>query len=196
MNPQKLMVMAGPNGSGKSTVTAKFQIIGYYINADDIQRELGCTPLEAAQNATATREYMLSNNRDFTFESVLSTMRNYELMQRAKAKGYKIICIYILTKNPEINVRRVKARVERGGHNVPTEKIRERYLRAMKLFPKLFELCDELYVYDNSYEREESEPEMFILMQYGEIKLMPTSMWPIEDIDKLCSGNFTGEPET
>lgn len=36
MNPQKLMVMAGPNGSGKSTVTAKFQIIGYYINADDI----------------------------------------------------------------------------------------------------------------------------------------------------------------
>ncbi len=32
-----VLVFAGPNGSGKSTVTKGFDIIGEYINADDIK---------------------------------------------------------------------------------------------------------------------------------------------------------------
>lgn len=93
MTTPKLMVMAGPNGSGKSTITSEIPVIGYYINADDIKKEKVCSDLEAAQLATATREYMVNNGLDFTFESVLSTPRNYELMERAKNNNYKIICI-------------------------------------------------------------------------------------------------------
>ena len=32
-----VLVFAGPNGSGKSTVTKGFNIIGEYINADEIK---------------------------------------------------------------------------------------------------------------------------------------------------------------
>ena len=187
------MAMAGPNGSGKSTITTRLPIIGDYINADDIQKHCACSPLEAAQIAEATREYMLDNKRDFTFESVLSTPRNYELMERAKRNGYKVLCVYVLTKNAEINVQRVEARVKKGGHDVPSAKVRERYHRAMKLFPRLLSICDECYVYDNSRDRSEGEPEMIISLQYGEIKLMPNSEWSMEMLHDLCLGTYGEE---
>ena len=193
MTTSKLMVMAGPNGSGKSTITSEIPVIGYYINADDIKKEKVCSDLEAAQSATATRKYMVNNGLDFTFESVLSTLRNYELMERAKKNNYKIICIYVLTTDPEINVKRVASRVKKGGHGVKPEKIRERYYRAMKLFPRLLDLCDELYVYDNSYERDVGEPEMILSLQYGEIKFKPNAMWSMDNIEKLCNGTYNGE---
>lgn len=103
-----LMVIAGPNGSGKSTITATMDVAGDYVNADDIQSHLACSPLETAQIAEATREYMSAEKRDFTFESVMSTPRNYELMEKAKSAGYTVVCIYVLTKAADINVKRVK----------------------------------------------------------------------------------------
>ncbi|MBR3991416.1 MAG: zeta toxin family protein, partial [Clostridia bacterium] len=124
----RLLVFAGPNGSGKSTITERIRIIGKYVNADEIKRQLDCSDLESAVVAEATREYLLKNKKDFTFETVLSTSRNIDLMERAKAAGYQVVCIYILTKNPEINISRVRNRVKNGGHDVPDEKIRERFI--------------------------------------------------------------------
>lgn len=186
-----IMIMGGPNGSGKSTITAQYPPIGYYINADDVQRHLQCEALTAAKIAENTREYFLAQKSDFTFESVLSTPRNFNLMERAKQAGYKVICIYILTKDAEINVARVKARVNRGGHDVPAEKVRQRYCRAMALFPRLFELCDELYVYDNSLERSEGEPQMIIKWQYGHLDMMPSAVWSADMLKSLCNGNYS-----
>ncbi|MGM9937941.1 MAG: zeta toxin family protein [Candidatus Ornithomonoglobus sp.] len=187
-----LMVMAGPNGSGKSTITSKLSVVGEYINADDIQQYLACSSLEAAQIAEATREYMLEHRKDFTFESVMSTPRNYNLMERAKNEGYNVVCIYVLTNNAEINVERVKSRVRNGGHDVPHEKIRERYKRAMKLFPRLFDICDECYVYDNSNERGEGAPAMIVHFQNGKMKLIPNAVWSKEMLEKLCDGTYIG----
>ena len=45
---------------------------------------------------------------------------------------------------------RVKARKENGGHDVPEEKIRIRYERALKLIPELVKLCDVMHIYDNT----------------------------------------------
>ena len=80
----KLLVFAGPNGSGKTTITSHIQCFGQYVNADDIKADLGCTDLEAAQIADRTREYLLENMMDFTFETVMSTDRNLNLLRRAK----------------------------------------------------------------------------------------------------------------
>lgn len=185
-----LMVMAGPNGSGKSTISREYPIIGDYVNADEIQRHLKCSPLEAAQIAEATREFLLSEKKNFTFESVLSTERNFLLMERAKESGYKVICVYVLTAHPDINVSRVKSRVKKGGHDVPTEKIIKRYYRAMTLFPRLFAVCDECYVYDNSPERDQGEPSMIIKWQYGKLEVFPNSVWSISNLESLCEGTY------
>lgn len=186
----RLLVFAGPNGSGKSTVTEKVKTVGKYVNADEIKKQLDCSDSEAAKIAEATREYLVKNKEDFTFETVLSTPRNIELMVRAKDVGYQVVCVYILTKDPEINISRVKNRVKAGGHGVPNEKIRERFIRALRLFPKLFAVCDELYVFDNSVETPAGAGALIVEWKESKISVFPNDVWDTAMITSLIGGDY------
>ncbi len=189
----RMLVFAGPNGSGKSKITSELQTVGEYVNADMIAKNLGCDNLHAAKMAEETREYLLAHNMDFTFETVLSTPRNLDLMRRAKRQGYYVICIYVLTCSPEINVRRVEQRAKGGGHDVPPETIRKRYRRALGLFPQLLLICDELYVYDNTPERDEGFPSMIVSLRSGELTAYPSNVWDASMIESLLMGRYQGE---
>lgn len=147
-----ILVFAGPNGSGKSTFSRSIPIIGTYVNADDLKAAYNLTDLEAAQQAEALRNKLLNKKVDFSFETVLSTERNILLLQKAKEAGYHVQCIYILTCSADINVARVMARVAAGGHDVPEEKIRIRYQRALAMLPKIIPICDKILIYDNTDE--------------------------------------------
>lgn len=48
--------------------------------------------MEAAVKAEELREDALQKGESFTFETVLSTNRNLDLLKRAKANGYFIRC--------------------------------------------------------------------------------------------------------
>lgn len=146
----EIIVFAGPNGSGKSTVTQYAKVIPPYINADEIKRANNCSDLEAAQMAESMREKCVDEKKSFTFETVLSTTRNLNLLKRAKENGFFIRCIYVLTVNPDINVSRVKSREKAGGHGVPEDKVRSRYDKALNLIPELIPVCDVMHIYDNS----------------------------------------------
>lgn len=146
----EIIVFAGPNGSGKSSVTKLSKVILPYINADDIKCSTLCTDLEAAKKAEALRNQLIENKRGFTFETVMSTDRNLNLLKKAKEKGFFIRCIYVLTIDPNINIFRVQSRKMAGGHDVPKEKILSRYYKALNLLPDLIEICDVCHIYDNS----------------------------------------------
>ena len=176
----EIIVFAGPNGSGKSTVTKLARVINPYINADDIKRTIHCSDMEAALKAEELRETALSNQSDFTFETVLSTERNINLLKRAKEQGYFIRCIYVLTDNSEINEIRVLARESHGGHGVPTEKIRARYDRCLKLIPELVEICDVMHIYDNS-----KEPYRIFKKRKTEYFYWENEFWEKARIEKL-----------
>lgn len=183
LNMQKkpeIIVFAGPNGSGKSTITKLAKIIEPYINADDIKKANLCSDLEAAQKATELREKFVNEKKGFTFETVLSTSRNLDLLKKAKENGFFIRCIYVLTANPEINVHRVHARFASGGHSVPDEKIRSRYTKALNLLPELIQVCDICHVYDNS-------ETAFRIFKKRKEKLFfwENTFWKKEDIEKL-----------
>ena len=180
-----LLVFAGPNGSGKSTIQAGMPVVGQYVNADEIQRYRKCSALEAAQIAERTREELLRRGEDFTIETVLSTRRNLDLIQRAKAAGYDVTGIVMLTADPSINVRRVAQRVLKGGHPVPEEKIRSRYARFLKLLPELIRSCDRAYVFDNSKERGEGQPALIVEYAEGELAMHPNDVWPMDKLEEL-----------
>lgn len=127
------MVFAGPNGSGKTTVTHGCPIFGTYVNADDLKKEYNLSDLEAARQADFLRNALLDKRADFSFETVLSTERNLLLLEKAKAIGYEVQCVYVLTCDENINVSRVKMRHAFGGHDVPEKKIRARYHKALAL---------------------------------------------------------------
>ena len=148
----EIIVIAGPNGSGKTTITSEIDIIGNYINADDIKKKYNCTSREASDKAGAIRESLLKEGEDFTFETVLSTSWNLNLLKKANKKGYFIKCIYVLTSDYTINIARVSMRESMAGHGVPEDKIKSRYKKALKLIPELIEVCDIVHIYDNSDE--------------------------------------------
>lgn len=109
---------------------------GVYVNADVIQKSFDCTVLDAAITAERIRNRLLEAGADLSFEAVLSTDRNIELIRKAKANGYKVCVVFVVTKNSDINVARVRARVLAGGHDVPEDKIRSRYEKSLRNIAK------------------------------------------------------------
>lgn len=180
MKLPEVIVFAGPNGSGKTTITKMAKTVGEYINADDIKKTTLCSDLEAAQKAESLRNSMIEQKSDFTFETVLSTDRNLLLLKNAKAQGYFVRGIYVLTANADINVARVTAREALGGHGVPEEKVRLRYERALKLIPRLVELCDILHIYDNT-----TEPFRIFKKRKDVFYRWSNEYWSDVDIEKL-----------
>ena len=186
----RLVIFAGPNGSGKSTVTSKFGVVGEYVNADEIKKALGCTDMEAALKAEQIREYFLSKKQDFTFETVMSTDRNLKLIAKAKQEGYYVYCIYMLTSQPDINIARVKARFEGGGHPVPVDKIRERYMRALRLIPVLISLCDEFLLFDNSPDKADVRSGLLFRKEDKDLKIFPNDIWNTNMLKSLFNGTY------
>ena len=176
----EIIVFAGPNGSGKSTVTVLAKIIEPYINADDIKRSTQCSDLEAAIKAESLREFAVANKISFTFETVLSTDRNLKLLRRAKENGFFIRCFYILTADVNVNIARVKSRVENGGHDVPEDKIRSRYVKALSLIPALVDVCDVMHIYDNT-----KIPERIFKKRKDQFFYWENSFWNKSKIEEL-----------
>ena len=52
-----------------------------------------------------------------------------------------------------INIFRVQARVEAGGHDVPKDKIINRFDKVLALVHEVVSVCDICHIYDNSEDR-------------------------------------------
>jgi predicted ABC-type ATPase len=185
MSNPVVLVFAGPNGSGKSTFTRGMPYYGTYINADELKKDYNLSDIEAAQKAESLRNRLLDKNVDFTFETVLSTDRNLLLLKKAKEKGYTILCIYVLTCNADINVARIRSRVQSGGHDVPEEKIRSRYKKAIELLPQIINVCDKILIYDNSI-----MPHLLFKKDADEIAYFPTDIWTIEKLKQIFTNRL------
>lgn len=180
MKSPEIVVFAGPNGSGKSSITKMAKITGKYINADDIKRSIHCSDLEAAQKAEFLREEALANKESFTFETVLSTSRNLDLLFRARESGFFIRGFFVLTQSPDVNVFRVRMRTQSGGHDVPEDKIRSRFGRSLALLPQFVDVCHVCHVYDNT-------DELYRIYKKRKERnlVFPSSEWPSEKIVTL-----------
>lgn len=98
------------------------------------------------------RVNMLNWVHRFTIETVLSDKRKLDYIELAKSKGYRIYLYFVSTKDVEINIKRVAQRVAQGGHDVPIDKIKKRYIRSLENLFDTIKLCDRAYLFDNSGE--------------------------------------------
>lgn len=175
-----LLVFAGPNGSGKSTILQFFEKVGEYTNADDVVSSTGMDIIEAAKFVDQKRYAAINDNKDLTFETVLSSEFKMDVLREAKNHGYFIKCIFILTVDPLINVARVEARVANGGHDVSRDKIISRYYKSLAHIKDLIELCDILHVYDNT-----KQPVRIIRKHKNDITIFPNKLWSVDRIIEL-----------
>jgi predicted ABC-type ATPase len=103
------------------------------------------------------REELLQREVKFSFETVFSHESKLDIMKRAKENGYKVYLYFVSTESPEINLYRVSLRKEKGGHEVPEEKIKSRYYRSLDLMFDAAQVAYHAYFFDNSGQ----EPKLF-----------------------------------
>jgi len=111
----------------------------------------------AAATTDFLRNKLLDAGISFTFETVMSHRSKIELLTEAKEKGYRTYLYYIGTGDPQINVIRVRRRVNLGGHPVSERKITDRYYRSLELLMDAILNTDRAYVFDNSVDLPELE---------------------------------------
>lgn len=158
-NKPHLIILAGPNGSGKSSLMetlVKKQLIKNdwpLVNPDNIAKDRGVSPVEAARIALEQRNSLLQSKKSFVVESTLSGNSELKLLNEAKAKGYNLTAHFLSLKNRDISLVRVMKRVLQGGHDVPVEDIKRRFDRSEGNMIKVMNLADKFYLYDNTGKR-------------------------------------------
>ena len=153
-----LVLLVGPNGAGKSTLyetRIKPALNVPFINAEIIQREeLGDSDMKAAYAAARLaderREACFAVRSSFVTETVFSHPSKLDLLTQARELSYRIMVFHISVEHADLSVARVQERVTEGGHDVPEEKIRNRYARNGSLIRKAVLLADMGHVFDNS----------------------------------------------
>jgi predicted ABC-type ATPase len=149
-----LVALAGPNGAGKSSFyRAYLRDSGLrFVNADVVAKELQLDPYRAAEVADGIRRELIGLGESFIFETVFSDPVGDKLnfMVDAERAGYTTVLLFIGLSSPELSDQRVAIRVSQGGHDVPAEKVMQRFPRTMENLKNAMVSLKNIYVYDNS----------------------------------------------
>ncbi|MFM2296271.1 MAG: hypothetical protein RLZZ350_2684 [Verrucomicrobiota bacterium] len=212
----QLWLFAGPNGAGKSTFT-QFpewsRHIRHFLNADELTRELlrvqglpsfAAAPTEvlhqvnlaAAKKVFAEVARLLDAGEAVAVETVLSTAKYRPVIEKLRRDGGIFNLIYVGLSSPELSRERVRARVLKGGHPVPEEKLPGRWQRSLENLPWFARQADHCFVYDNSDSDFSSKPAVVALTGGAPGRLQfvnRTANPPVTEV-LLRSGLFVIEP--
>jgi predicted ABC-type ATPase len=177
MSAPEFWIVAGPNGAGKTTCAksepmfsmlpdvpflnpdertlAKLQSLGYQGFLDspaDVQMRLF---FESADEVFADLQQAISKNTPIGVETVLSSDKYCSIVETVREKQGFIGLIYVALASPFLAKQRVAARVQRGGHGIPEDKIEQRWRRSLDNLPWFACRASAFWVIDNS----ESNPD-------------------------------------
>lgn len=185
MSAPRINVLAGVNGAGKSSVAGATLRNGggFYYNPDEAARELklanpGLTQIQANSAAWHRGREMLeraiAQRLDFTFETTLGASTIPKLLIDAAEQGIEVHVWFTGLAVPELHIARVRARVARGGHDIPEETIRRRFEHSRLNLIMLLPALASLRVYDNSVDADPAsgktpKPLLVLHMERGRI---------------------------
>ena len=161
MAQSTIYVFAGVNGSGKSSILGEFVKSqgGSFFNPDAYAKDLMAIDRSLSLAEAQSEAWLFGKNElesacdegaPFAFETTLGGNTITSILLSAAKSGAKISVYYIGLNSVELNIERVAARVARGGHDIPIEKIRQRWEGSLLNIIKLLPYLNELLVYDNS----------------------------------------------
>ena len=157
---KNLYIISGCNGAGKTTAsyTVLPEILNCreFVNADEIARGLspfnpGSVAIEAGKLMLQRIEEWLTRNETFSIETTLATRSYVNLVKQAQEQGYSVRLLFFWLSTPELAVKRVAERVSKGGHDIPQDIIRRRYVAGINNLFKLFmPIVNYWAIFDNS----------------------------------------------
>jgi predicted ABC-type ATPase len=149
-----LIAIAGPNGAGKSTFFRSFlEDSGLaFVNAALLAAHLGLDAYSAANLADSIRRELVARKESFVMETVFSDPEGDKVafLRQTAELGYSVVLFFIGTAGPEISEERVALRVTQGGHEVPADKLRQRYPRILMNLKAAIPVLPHVFILDNS----------------------------------------------
>lgn len=163
-----IYVLAGTNGAGKSSIAGtRFRESGAdYFNPDEAARRiLSANPSAGPDEATSAAwhhgkrllERAIAERLTFAFETTLGGDTITARLEAALAARIAVRIWYVGLDSVGRHIARVRRRAARGGHDIPEERIHERYDRSRLNLIRLLPRLTELRVYDNSRESDPAE---------------------------------------
>ncbi len=159
----RFVLIGGPNGAGKSTIATAQGASSLLRDATPINPDIVTKgfqdkfklPEDAANLLGVVQAELevwkaISEGRSVAIETVLSTDKYLPVVAAAKRREFSFVLIYIALPSVELSIERVAARVLTGGHNVPEDKIRDRWERSMDSFVQFMVLADEVALFSNA----------------------------------------------
>ncbi len=159
----KIYVWAGVNGAGKSSIGEGIFCSkeSKVFNPDTIAAKIrtlhadispGLANGHAWQIGRELLEQAIREGKDYRFETTLGGRTIPALLHQAALSGHLLNMWFCGLESPELHLKRVRARVARGGHDIPEDKIRERWKGSRENLIRLLPVLHHLRVYDNSAE--------------------------------------------
>jgi predicted ABC-type ATPase len=154
-----IFVLAGVNGAGKSSVGGTMLADHglTWFNPDTYARELmSQLNLDVAEANARAWEYgrlqleaAIANGTNYAFETTLGARTIPDTLAKATLT-HDVVMLFCGLSSPEQHIARVRSRVASGGHDIPENKIRERWVGSRANLIKLLPRLARLQVFDNS----------------------------------------------
>lgn len=160
MRARKILIIAGPNGAGKTTFASAFlpqeAHCPRFINADLIAA--GLSPFAPDAEAIRAGRLMLeeigtafARGESFAFETTLSGKGYLRRIAEWRDAGYCVELFFLALATADTAVARVAERVAHGGHDIPEEVIRRRFVTGRANFDRHYRHAVDAWVlYDNT----------------------------------------------
>ncbi len=147
-------IIGGVNGAGKSSLTGSLKYqrddLGYIVDVDKITAEqFGGDEYEGGKAAIAKIEKCIEDGVNFTQESTLAGSYARKVAKAAKEAGYFIRLFYVGIDSLEEALKRIRNRVEKGGHDIPPDDVTRRYERRINSLAQILPYCNEAVFFDN-----------------------------------------------
>ena len=147
MSHERKVIIAGPNGAGKTTFAREFLPneagCPIFINADLIAA--GLAPFSPESAALQAGRLMLQElarhfaaGASFAFETTLAGRGYLNHIREWQAAGYRVKLIFLQLDHAEEAIARVAQRVRQGGHNIPENTIRRRFIAGRNNFAQIY----------------------------------------------------------
>lgn len=155
----RAIVVAGPSGSGKSSLFPVRDFGVDAFNVDDRAAEqnggsYAGIPLALRQQAQVACEAFVDEHieegRGYAVETTLCSTAALAQTERARARGFETILIFVGTVDPAENVRRVALRGHAGGHAATPAEIADIFARSLANLPRALEIFERVEIWDNS----------------------------------------------
>ena len=200
MSQPEFWLIAGPNGAGKTTIMANAllrEVSAHvrFLNPDDRTREklvaegwsgFLAVPLprlqqlfiEAAEEVFGEIQGAVESGEAVGSESVLSTHKYRPVVERVRELGGTFCLIYVGLRNAEISAHRVATRVNEGGHDVPSDRLAERWKRSVQNLGWYARQAGRFYVFDNSDSCDGVDPVLIARGGLGSIEIVAPDAIP------------------